>query len=262
VSLSTQLRFDPVDPSATMSGVPPIEVAPTDVDVWAYALGASAAHVEAWLTLLSREERERADRFVRTSDRSDYIVAHGVLRALLSRYCGLPPDELAFGRIANDKPMLTNPEAVDRGVSFNLAHSHGRALLAVGGQRVVGVDLEQERDDFDPLTLARHFFFGSELAAILAAPTHRQCDAFFRHWVAKESVLKAQGIGLSFPLDAFGVEFDEDGRLASVRSLDSTRLSSEWRVRMLALESGWHGAVSARGEGWKVRFSQRQDQSI
>jgi 4'-phosphopantetheinyl transferase len=256
VSPSTQLRFDQVDPSASARREPPIEVAPTDVDVWGYALGASAANVETWLSSLSREERERADRFVRSADRSDYIVAHGVLRALLSRYCGLPPDELAFGRIANDKPLLTNREAVDRGVTFNLAHSHGRALLAVGGHRAVGVDLEQERDDFDPLTLARHFFFGSELAAILAAPTHRQCDAFFRHWVAKESVLKAQGIGLSFPLDAFGVAFEAHGEVARVHSLNCARLSSEWRIRMLTLESGWHGAVSASGEAWEARIAQ------
>ena len=103
-----------------------------------------------------------------------------------------------------------------------------------------------------PLPIAQRYFFGAELAAILAAPEVLRRDAFFRHWVAKESVLKAQGVGLTFPLDRFGVAFDSNDTVARVQSQDPAALAADWFVRILPLEAGWHGAVSARGEGWRV----------
>jgi 4'-phosphopantetheinyl transferase len=223
-----------------------------DVHVWAYSIDEPDAIVEEWGRLLARDEANRADRFVRGVDRGRWIVAHGVLRHLLARYCGCDPRALAFDRGAAGKPALARHGDVGGSITFNLAHSHGRALLAVGSGIGVGVDLEQGRADFDPLPIARRYFFGAELAAILAAPENLRRDAFFRHWVAKESVLKAQGVGLSFPLDRFGVTFDSNGTVARVQSQDPATLGAYWFVRMLPLEAGWHGAVTARGESWRV----------
>ena len=119
--------------------------------------------------LLSDDEKLRADRFVRRRDRARWIVAHGVLRHLLGRYCGVEPRAIAFVHGAAGKPSLAQAGAHGTTTTFNLAHSHDRALLAVSRDREIGVDLEQVRDDFDPLPIAREFFFGTELAAIQAA---------------------------------------------------------------------------------------------
>jgi 4'-phosphopantetheinyl transferase len=254
VSRNTALGFAQFEPPIRSDRQQSIELAPTEVDLWAYSLAGDAAYVDAWSWMLSREEMEHADGFFHDTDRGDYIVAHGVLRLLLAQYCGLRPNELAFGREANEKPFVVNREAIDAEVTFNLAHSHGRALLAIARNRMVGVDLEHDRDDFDPLILARHFFFRSELAAILASPPHLQRDVFFRHWVAKESVLKAQGVGLSLPLDAFWVTFETDDKFARVQSLDPAPLAADWFIRMLTLDARWHGAVTSNGEGWELRL--------
>src|SRR5262249_38684238 len=111
--------------------------------------------------------------------------------------------------------------------------------------------------DFDPLPIARHFFFGAELAAIESAPADAQREAFFRHWVAKEAVLKANGAGLSLALDSFGVTFDSDGSIAQVHSTDAAALDETLVIRMLPLEARWHGAVAASGDGWTLGFPAR-----
>ena len=166
------LPFTHVAPSTQSQSIP-IERA--DVHVWAFTLRESNAIVEAWTQLLSDDEKLRADRFVRRRDRARWIVAHGVLRHVLGRYCGVDPRAIAFVHGAAGKPSLAPTCANGEPTTFNLTHSHDRALLAVSRGREIGVDLEQVRDDFDPLTIAREFFFGSELAAIQAAPPKLRC---------------------------------------------------------------------------------------
>jgi 4'-phosphopantetheinyl transferase len=247
------LRFARVEPRAAVSGGRRIAIELSEVQVWAYRLDEPEDVVDAWSPVLSRDESLRADRFVRREDRGRWIVARGILRHLLGGYCGIDPVDVAFEYGAAGKPGVA--ASVPASVAFNMAHSHDRALVAVTRGAPVGIDLEQQRDHFDPLPLAHRFFHGAELDAIHAAPVDRQRDAFFRHWVAKEAVLKAQGVGLSFPLDRFCVTFEGEGAIARVQTRDPSTLSPDWIVRMLPLEVGWHGAVAAGGEGWTVRLA-------
>ena len=235
----------------------PIAIASPDVDIWAFALDEPAAIVESWSALLSGDERIRADRFVFRRDRSRWIVARGVLRHLLARYCGVEPSAMAFRYARAGKPWIAHAGIGDAFVTFNLAHSHDRALVAVARDREVGVDLERVRDDFDPMPIARRFFFGSELAAIEAAAPRSHREAFFRHWTAKEAVLKASGAGLSLALDSFGVSFEAEGTIARVRASGATTLDEKLIVRMLPLALEWHGAVAASGNDWTLRFPAR-----
>ena len=241
-------RFEPTTPAE------PMAIAGADIHVWAFMLGESERIVGAWRELLSDDEKHRADRFVFDRDRNRWIVARGVLRHLLARYCGVAPVAIAFHYASAGKPAIAPGVAATARVTFNLAHSRDRALLAVACDREIGVDLEHVRDDFDPLPIARRYFFGAELAAIQAAPSASQRDAFFRHWVAKEAVLKASGAGLSLPLDSFGVTFNSDGSIARVRSTDSAALDDALVVRMLPLEDSWHGGVAASGDRCELRF--------
>ena len=251
---SAALDFAHVGPSTCDGRAVAISIGPDEVHVWAWLIDESAVVCNAWRRILSRGEKERADRFVHHADRNRWTVAHGVLRCLLSRYCGVLPREIVFDLGASGKPSIALPGNSSRIVTFNLAHSQGRALLAVAENRPIGIDLERERPDFDPMPLARQYFSERELEAIASVPAERQRDAFFRHWVAKESVLKAQGVGLSFPLDRFFVTFEVGNTVARVQSQDPDALSPQWLVRALATETGWHAALAARGESWHVRM--------
>ena len=232
----------------------PIPIAAADIHVWPIALDEPDAVVDAWRELLSDDERRRAERFVFGRDRNRWIVARGVLRHLLARYCGVDAQAISFRYASAGKPSLAHDVANGSLVTFNLAHSQDRALVAVAWNREIGVDLERARDDFNPLPIARQFFFGAELAAIQAAAPDARREAFFRHWVAKEAVLKANGSGLLLALDSFAVTFDSDGSIARVRPTVPAALDETLLVRMLALPPRWHGAVAATGEDWTLRL--------
>lgn len=133
-----------------------------------------------------------------------------------------------------------------------MTHSHGRALIAVTTGREVGIDLEQLNLHVKALAIARRYFCSSELAAIAGAAPSLQARSFFRYWVAKEAVLKGQGIGLRFPMDGFEVKCDAHRTNAQVRTLDDSRLAPDWRIRMLRVDGDWIGAVAARGDSWRL----------
>jgi 4'-phosphopantetheinyl transferase len=225
---------------------------PNTVHVWAFALDGPEPFVALCRSVLSDEERHRADRFVFDRDRVHYTVAHAVLRHLLSRYRDQSPESLRFSTTPTGKPALWAGSEPTPPICFNLSHSEDRAMLGVSAGRELGVDLERVRSNIEALAISRHYFFGSERAAIESAPPDVRDNVFFRYWVAKEAVLKAQGIGLGFPLDRFRVEFLQDGDRARIETLDPDKLDGAWTVRMLPGETGWPAAVAARGEDWDI----------
>jgi len=242
-----------LDPAALLALIGPLRLDHARVHVWAFSLEAAMPVAEQCRQYLSPAERQRADRFVFPRDRLHHTVAHGILRHLLGAYCDAPPESLEFDVSAAGKPSLRARGGPADALHFNLTHSDDRAVLGVSDGRELGVDLEKIRSDVETLAISRHYFFGSERDAIENEPPLTRDNMFFRYWVAKEAVLKAQGIGLGFPLDRFRVDFLPDGCSARIETLDPSRLEGVWTVRMLPCESGWLGAVAARGADWDVK---------
>jgi 4'-phosphopantetheinyl transferase len=246
-----------LDPEVLLALPASLVLEPHTVHVWAFTLDGSAALTGACRDVLSPAERQRADRFVFEHDRVHHTVAHGVLRHVLSRYCGVAPESLRFETTANGKPSLQAPgEALAQAPSslqFNLTHSDDRALLGVSDGRELGTDLERVRSNLEALDISRHYFFGAEREAIENALSVMRDRTFFRYWVAKEAVLKAQGVGLGFPLDRFCIHFHPGGDTAHIETLDPAVLEPDWTVRMLPCEAGWTAAVASRGQDWRVK---------
>jgi 4'-phosphopantetheinyl transferase len=257
--------FTALNAEALLTLAGPLALELDTVHVWAFELDGTSALVEQCRSYLSIGERQRADRFVFERDRVRHTVAHGVLRHLLSRYCSIRPESLQFSVTAAGKPSLArspanpaegppgNPAGVTPAIHFNLTHSGGRALLGVSQGRELGIDLEQVRPNIEVLSISRNYFFGAERDAIEGALSVTRDSLFFRYWVAKEAVLKAQGIGLGFPLDQFRVDFLPGDAEARIETFDPGRLDGEWIVRMLPCEAGWLAAVAARGQDWVVK---------
>ena len=247
---------DPLEilhPAAVLTLTGPLTLQPDTIHVWAFDLEGPPALLELCRTCLSSEERRRADRFVFARDRGHHTVAHAVLRHLLGRYCGVAPASLQFDVTAAGKPSLQIPAGHPAGIHFNLTHSGGRALLGVSHGRELGIDLEQVRSNIEALSISRNYFFGSERDAIEQALSATRDNTFFRYWVAKEAVLKAQGIGLGFPLDQFRVDFLPGDAVARIETFDASKLDSGWTIRMLPCDEGWLAAVAARSDDWAVK---------
>lgn len=250
VAPSATLAFRSIDSLAHLDRRRRIE--PDGIDVWAIALKAPSARIQSLTSILSEDERERAARFVHPRDHDAFVVAHAAKRFVLAAYSGIEPAGLAFDASPERKPFLVASGGRRSEIMFNLAHSSGRALLAVTRGLAVGIDLELARGDLDPLEVGARFFHRDEFAGLTNVPEPARRELFFRYWVAKESVVKALGLGLALPLDCFTVRFAANGEFAAVESHDPVRLGAGWLVRMLPLGSGLQGAVCACGTDWKL----------
>ena len=69
---------------------------PSVVDVWAFDLLASNERVDHAYDLLSKNERQRAERFHFPADRRRFVIARATLRKVLADYLEIPPKRLAF----------------------------------------------------------------------------------------------------------------------------------------------------------------------
>jgi 4'-phosphopantetheinyl transferase len=134
-------------------------------------------------------------------------------------------------------------------VTFNMSHAHGRALIAVSKGQEVGIDLERIRTDVEVAKLSERYFAPSEHTAIMQSTQEQRAMRFFRYWVAKEAVLKAQGIGLQ-ALSQCEILMAEDGVGAEIRVPVGSPLQDNWRIRLLSCGEGWEAAVAARAMDW------------
>jgi 4'-phosphopantetheinyl transferase len=110
-------------------------------------------------------------------------------------------------------------------VEFNLSHSGILALYAFTSGRPVGIDVELIRQIPDVNDLAERFFSPTEIASLRVLLLDRRSLAFLACWTRKEAFIKALGLGLSCPLDAFDVTIDPDApaRAGSKRALIGLR---------------------------------------
>jgi 4'-phosphopantetheinyl transferase len=215
------------------------------VHLWGIKLDGSQQCLERCAGWLDEVERHRAARFVHEDTRQRYVLAHGGLRAVLSRYLGVTPDAVSLDRSATGKPSLTR-ELRDRpSITFNLSHAHNRALIAVAQTQEVGVDLECVRSEIEVAKLSKRYFTHSEHTAIMQAPEEQRAMRFFRYWVAKEALLKAQGIGLRGLPDC-EICLETDGVDKEVRTRLGAQFTDTLRVRLLPCEKGWEAAVAAQ----------------
>jgi 4'-phosphopantetheinyl transferase len=215
------------------------------VHVWRLSLGSLALNFQAAWVVLSRDERERANRFHFEADRRRSVIGRGYLRLLLGRILRLPAKSLRFEYGEFGKPRLT-PIQEPR-LEFSVSHSGDMVLIAVSRARAVGVDVEMVRADIDVDGIAERFFSINEYKSLasLAGPSGR--EAFFRCWTRKEAYLKARGEGLSTPLDQFDLSF-----VPGEETRHDPGEVKRWRLEPLAVPPGYAGAVVAEGSDWKL----------
>lgn len=221
------------------------------VHVWRIILDQSPSQVDRFRNTLADDERSKADQFYFSRDRERFIVARGVLRALVGRYLDREPGSLRFTYSAHGKPALAS-ESGANGIRFNISHSQGTALCAVTRGRELGVDLEFIRCDLEADQIANRFFSRSEIVALRALPLSLRKYAFFLGWTRKEAYIKARGEGLSMPLDQFAVSLIPGEPAALLSTQPDSDEARRWSLRDLNPGSGYAAALAARGRDWTL----------
>jgi 4'-phosphopantetheinyl transferase len=77
-------------PGNWMSPPPAVQLSGKEVHIWRASLAQDEVTIAELRQLLAPEERKRAERYYRSRDRRQSIVAHGFLRLIISRYLGIP----------------------------------------------------------------------------------------------------------------------------------------------------------------------------
>ncbi len=205
------------------------------VHVWRLAI--PTGPVEELLPLLSGAEQSRAARYTAPLARQEFIAARGGLRILLGRYLGERPETLRFREGGKGKPALDRSDPLQ----FNVAHSHGLALLAIASSLEVGVDVESAEREVSIPELLETVCSASERAEFAVAPLQDHPDMFFRLWTAKEAYVKAVGGGLSIPLKDVTVGLAPDD---SFQPVDITGTHPPALVASVPVPRGYVGALA------------------
>lgn len=223
-----------------------------EVHVWRAVLDLPPPRLKALLQMLNADERARAERFYFQRDRKHFIVARGVLRALLGRYLNREPSRLRFCYNRYGKPALAR-ECGGDGIRFNLSHSHGLALYAVTQGREIGVDLERLCPNPGLIAIAERFFSPKEVAVLDALPANLKHEAFFNGWTRKEAIVKALGAGMKIPLSQFDVSLAPEEPAALLRTQWHPQEAKRWSLKELTPSPGYVAALAVEGHHWRMK---------
>ena len=216
-----------------------------EVDIVGVRLDQPAEFSAVLWQLLSRDERERAGKFHYAQHRQHYVVARASLRRLLAERLHVAPRAIELVETKYGKPQLA-PVHGAPDIEFNLSHSGIIALYAFTRACAVGVDVELIREVPDVDDLAEHFFSVTEAALLRALPVDRRSLAFLACWTRKEAFIKALGLGLSCPLDAFDVTIDSDAPARITRIEKRIDTVANWTMQAFTPYHGYIAAVAYR----------------
>ncbi len=222
-----------------------------DVHVWRWSLDLPVSLRESLWQLLNAEERQRAQRFLFACHHGFFVAGRGLLRTILRRYLGQPPQDLQFGYGRHGKPFLPEDGKLPQ-LQFNLTHAHELALLAVTRRRQVGIDVEWLGRDCPGETIAEQFFTPGEVAALRAAPAEHRRQAFFTLWTRKEALLKATGKGLAIPLAAVEVLPLAAATNRPLTLGQAPEDAGRWSLRDLDPGGHYRGALVVEGFDWRL----------
>ena len=183
-----------------------------DRDVHAYVCDTRSINVTQYrslASLLSPDERMRADALWRADDRRDYAAAHALLRRALALITRQAPERLAFEKDDSGKPFLTKSRHVPAPPHFSLSHSHDLVGCVISRTCVVGIDVEITSHAIDAQRLATRYFTVDEAAALGRCAADERLPRFCELWTLKEALLKAAGIGPDTAIDSVSFRVDE-----------------------------------------------------
>lgn len=225
----------------------------SDLHVWSASLAGSPEELAHYSSLLSADEKTRAEKFYFERDRHRYIFGRGILRTLLAGYLKINPSKIEFMYGAHGKPALKKAYH-DKILQFNLAHSNDWGLYIFGWDRQLGIDLEHVRPLQDADDFAKRFFSRQESAWINSLPMDQKWGAFYKLWTCKEAFLKANGSGLTIPLNEaeIFIQDDNSAKLVSIGGVSDK--AAKWQLEIFNPIDDYQAAIAFEGNQGQIVF--------
>ena len=148
------------------------------------------------LSFLPEERVLRIRKFHFMKSALHTLAGEMIVRTWVSKKTSISPQSLNFIRDQFGKPSLSD----NTDLFFNIAHS-GHWVAAAFDCQDIGIDVEFMREI--DIAIAKRFFNVKEYETLIQMESDLQRSFFYDLWTLKESYIKAEGRGLSIPLDSF-----------------------------------------------------------
>lgn len=206
-----------------------------DIDVWLLRTEVlSAAARECCRGYVSSDEWERSRRFVTQYLQDQFLQSRALIRAALSCYASIPPQEWQFITNSYGRPFVAPHLRPPEGINFSLSHTQDFMALSVSRAEQVGIDLENTEREIDFLKIARTYFspheceqLGSLLPGCLGA-------GFWSLWTLKESFIKAKSMGMAIPLNVFSFDIGSSPPRFTCDESQLGHCQNGWNFRLLS----------------------------
>lgn len=142
--------------------------------------------LDAALSEISEQRREKALRFKHEQGRRECVVAYQLLKRALREEYGITENPI-FAEREHGKPYIVGQEDIH----FNLSHCR-EAVVCVVSNEEVGIDVERIRPYND--NLARYVLSDEEYDRVRLSDNPDL--EFTKFWTMKESLLKLTGEGI------------------------------------------------------------------
>ena len=151
-------------------------------------------------TLLSHAELERGNRGKHTITRQRFIAGRAFMRLILAHHLDRSASSIDILTTPFGKPYQTH----QRNLFFNLSGTGNQFALAVSYHADVGIDIETHKARKNMSGMVDTVLTEKEKVLYQQQPDEYKILFFYRAWCLKEATLKADGRGLSLPVNSIG----------------------------------------------------------
>jgi 4'-phosphopantetheinyl transferase len=198
---------------------------------WSHVEDFSKTDLSRFEDLLTAEELDRVRAAKTEMVQKTRLVARALLKAELALRTGIPARRLPLQLSPFGKPSLSSSS--NWPVKFSLSYSQGWIVHAFSDRLEIGVDLECINPNHMTWQLVQDMLTKDEQVIVAGLSEAKRATKFFELWTAKESVLKAAGVGFN------GLD---DLTLHNRESFSC--LGQSWKTSPLTAPAGFASAVA------------------
>jgi phosphopantetheinyl transferase len=183
----------------------PAPITSDQLHIWSARYSDLDRYYPGLANLISAQEATRASGFKKTRDAHNFILRHGMVRAVLGQYIRKEAQAVQFVHEESGKPDLA-PEDIHE-IHFSLSRTDEMVCLGISKKNRIGLDIVKCDSRYPFSATAEYLFTTGERQWITRIPSHERHVRFFRIWSLKEALLKAMGgcVGMMQETDVSGI---------------------------------------------------------
>jgi 4'-phosphopantetheinyl transferase len=205
---------------------------------------------------LSVKEKIQANKYYTKSLSDKYIMSHGILRHILSYYTKQYPQDIEFTHNEYGKPFLKNSN-----IHFNMSHSHNMVSYIVALNYRVGIDIELHDNNLNIQELTSLVLTSAESKYLSGLKSKEKLELFYHLWTKKESLIKANGQGLSYPINTIEtIALSSGSNILLTNEKNILQQEEEWYYYELETPKNYSGAIAMENKIDEVVYLEMNNQ--